>query len=1644
MTKTIVALALCLPVVAAAEDPNGKVKLPVAEWEQLLAELEQKERPERPPLAVSPIERRITGSLQKGLFSANLLARFEVFAQEHVKVPVLDGLASLSEVRLNGARTSLERQGDMYVVGIDKPGVYTLDVAFFWGKEQDRFARRLRFRLPEGGPTAVAITVPEQDIEPRLSQGVLTGREKRPGGTLLTGQLSATGLLDLSWNRQLLHKTQAAAKLEARESAVLNIQEAAVTGVAVFDLDVTEGETDRADFVLPAGLEVLRVEGDAVLQWHTEDKGGAKLVVLFRYLVEEETRVSVHFQAPVDPKEPLSVKLPSLPPGVPVTGLLGVQAPAGLRVQVTRAEKAEAYELADLPAELTDLTKTPLLMGWGFSEPPEIVLTVARHEAVELTITVVDDLEASSVINEDGTEVTKLKLRMRNNARQYLTVRLPEEAVLTHSLIDGQPVRPAVVAAEGGEALLLPLRQSERLAGRQRTHVVQGGETLTGLANMYFSDPTDWQRIQDANEELVDGGDLYVGQELVIPAPKDSVVQESSFVIELAYKRPHDALTGLGGARLELPQIDVDTVEATWHVYVPDAVEPLSFDSNLTQYSAIRYDPFRRLRDFLQQALVMRDAWAGGGKYESILRQRKGIWQAEASKKAEGKMVLATFPLVGRRLRFKDVLLGREQPFVSFVHMPRAAAPVLHGLAFGLGLVLTILALRARARKLWWLVAAGGLLVCLVLGHFVLGVHRRLLWGIDLGLLVTVLRLGLPGLRARFMGFFEGPLEPFGILSLANLGRLTVLLFALTIFLWFPLLLSSLAFALLLAFWWWRVVRLAAPRPGTAATAATLGVLLIMTLGTAARAQEGDELIEEQELEEEELQEADVDIDDVVEGDAAPANEEEGEETGRSDAQFDSLMNALPSAPAPVIPSVWPHGSPVTGGSEVEVPLPRYEEVRRRVMSLRQDAARAQGPAVILGSAQFSGTARQGALSLVLDLQVTLGAPGKTKLVPLVGDDVVVARASAGGASIPLARQNGYHVWVTKKTGEVPVRLEILVPARGPRGSLEYDFRIARTPVTRFECSFPVAGLEPRITAAVRSEVRTAGGTTRLTAALKPTTRLHLVGFRDLGEGEQKSEKVYAETLNLLSIDEGSTDLFTVVRYTILYAGAKEFQLLIPPEMTVVSADGMSAFRYETERTPQGTLLKGETAFPIRKAYEISLRLHKETPRDGESFDVPLPRALKVERQQGWLAIEAPGKLRVEEAEKKEALAVDVRQLPPEMLESAVSPILKAYRFHTPEAKVRLTTSRLPEKEPVSGSVDRVRATSLVSTDGKVLTDLRIGLRNRLRHSLTLALAEGTQVRSTLLDGEPVKPSRDPEGRLVVPLKRSEGQAQLQPFVVQVVFENELGSLGWVGAPDLVLPALDLPISSLAWSIFAPARNVYSRPEGDVEPVSLFGSATWFQPTGGLLGGLEERDEDQDGDGPQARGPGVTAGSADTGAMSVRITIPKGGRELTYQRYWLAGGRPVEVSFWYLRSFLIYPLALLGFVLTAAGSWWIVGFWPRSLRASGRAAPGAVMLALGAPLLWWSWGEGGVELAIVVGLVALAWRRGVLRALGLLGWSWARGLPMRFRAGMARQAPLTAGTFLLRVAVTGGFFIAGLLLLIAVLAFISLLQRPLA
>jgi hypothetical protein len=373
----------------------------------------------------------------------------------------------------------------------------------------------------------------------------------------------------------------------------------------------------------------------------------------------------------------------------------------------------------------------------------------------------------------------------------------------------------------------------------------------------------------------------------------------------------------------------------------------------------------------------------------------------------------------------------------------------------------------------------------------------------------------------------------------------------------------------------------------------------------------------------------------------------------------------------------------------------------------------------------------------------------------------------------------------------------------------------------------------------------------------------------------------------------------------------------------VVSASGAGAFSHKQI----GDILTISTGAPVKDKYSISLHLRHALP-DGE-LAVRLPIIEGAERQAGWVAMEASGNFRLAEMRARGVSPVDVRELPASLRDAAVTPILKAWRHDAPGFDLALRVERLLGVPVDHGAVDEVVAFSALSAQGTLLTEMRMLFYNQQRHRLAVRLPDGARIRSAILNGAPIGASRDADGRVLLPLSRSESaDATLE---VSIIVEQPMDAPGLWGTLDITLPTLDLPVRLVRWSVFLPQNQTYGEPHADIAPQHRKGSLRWRRPQ-----------IDLDAEPTPARQGNRTRA---TGTAPVRINVPRTGRRLNFKRYWIAAGQPIRTHTRHVQTALINIGVLLGCVVVLVA---LLGVRRRWLVAVALTASAGVYTIAGA------------------------------------------------------------------------------------------------
>jgi len=286
----------------------------------------------------------------------------------------------------------------------------------------------------------------------------------------------------------------------------------------------------------------------------------------------------------------------------------------------------------------------------------------------------------------------------------------------------------------------------------------------------------------------------------------------------------------------------------------------------------------------------------------------------------------------------------------------------------------------------------------------------------------------------------------------------------------------------------------------------------------------------------------------------------------------------------------------------------------------------------------------------------------------------------------------------------------------------------------------------------------------------------------------------------------------------------RSIELRLPTnyELTGISGSSLAA----SDQRDGGILLT--VAEPAARHHQFLVSL--ERPHQGGSFAldtgfVSVPDAL---REHGEIAIEGVGTLELtatgrgagasgDETAAGSLHRTDVRELNGALRSLARLPILSSFRYQrAAAAPIALTMDvrRFADAGVLAAVADRAVATTLVTAEGRALTEVALQVQNRAQPFLKVALPAGATIVSVEVAGETAKPMVGTDGTRV-PLLRP-GFRPNGSYQVSFVYMHAGTPFLRKGDFQLALPRMDIPVGIVEWEVFVPELYSVRAIDGNV------------------------------------------------------------------------------------------------------------------------------------------------------------------------------------------------------------------------------------
>jgi hypothetical protein len=198
---------------------------------------------------------------------------------------------------------------------------------------------------------------------------------------------------------------------------------------------------------------------------------------------------------------------------------------------------------------------------------------------------------------------------------------------------------------------------------------------------------------------------------------------------------------------------------------------------------------------------------------------------------------------------------------------------------------------------------------------------------------------------------------------------------------------------------------------------------------------------------------------------------------------------------------------------------------------------------------------------------------------------------------------------------------------------------------------------------------------------------------------------------------------------------------------------------------------------------------------------------------------------------------IDVRELNAALQSLARLPILSAFRYQrsaTTPTGLTMDVKRFADAGVLAAVADRAVATTLVTTEGRALTEIALQVQNRAQPFLKVALPAGATMVSVEVAGEAAKPMVGADGTRV-PLLRP-GFRPTGTYRVSFVYMHAGTPFLRKGDFQMALPKMDIPVSIVEWEVFVPEQYSVRAIDGNVIDRGAFPAAAQTASSSELYG----------------------------------------------------------------------------------------------------------------------------------------------------------------------------------------------------------------
>jgi len=510
---------------------DGNVILSKEEFQKLVDQMKTPVEPTTTP----PFEYLITKSEYNGKMNesaTDFTGTFTVHVMKEegfLNIPILRQNMAINELTVDNKPALVVSEGGYHKVILKGKGEYTVRASFSVKSSLDRGPHKIDLYIQQTPITLLNLEIPIKDADLEIPQAQQIAARTRGNSTLISAILAPGTFVSVEWRKKAPEAEKIPAKLYAEVYHLISIEDDAFKINSEIVYNILHSEIDGVRFTIPENMSVLNVTGEGIGEWQEIAQNNQRVIqVPFTYGKKGSVRIYVSSETPLTENGMANafIGFKALD-CVRETGFIAVELNTSAEVILAESEGLEKIAVQKLPQVLFNKSVKPLLFGFKYLKHPfNAVFDVKKHEKIAVPMAVINSSNAVTLFTEDGKIIHRIIYNVRNSAKQFMEIALPEDADVWSVFVGNQPVESSL-NSQG--KLLIPLIRS-----------------------------------RSTNDQL------------------------DTFPVEIIYALVGDRFDSFGKRSVVLPEVDLIVSEMIWSVYLPNDYTYNYFNSTLEKEEIIR------------------------------------------------------------------------------------------------------------------------------------------------------------------------------------------------------------------------------------------------------------------------------------------------------------------------------------------------------------------------------------------------------------------------------------------------------------------------------------------------------------------------------------------------------------------------------------------------------------------------------------------------------------------------------------------------------------------------------------------------------------------------------------------------------------------------------------------------------------------------------------------------------------------------------------------------------------------------------------------------------------------------------------------------------------------------------------------------